>query len=162
MLTFCVSPKKYTACHLKDPKGCKQLEDCVRMGKNHHHKRMTESTIQQTITALKNSNLLKQRFLNFEDLFDYVNNCIRGIVGIGQLAVYDISVRIGKYLCSPSIEPRDYVYLQQGALDGANKLLGANPKMKECRYPITIFPAELQKLGSFHIENFLCVMKNML
>ena len=123
---------------------------------------MAESTIQQTITALKNSNLPKQRFLNFEDLFDYVNNCIRGIVGVGQLAVYDISVRIGKYLCSPPIEPKEYVYLHCGALEGANNLFGGNPKLKEGRYSITIFPVQLQKLGSYHIENFLCVMKDRL
>ena len=160
--SHCVSSNKYPTCRLKVLKTCKRLEDCVRMGKKHHHKRMTERTIRQIITALKNSNLLKQKFSNFEELLDYVNNCIRGIVGIGQLAVYDISVRIGKYLCSPSIEPKDYVYLHRGALEGANKLFGGNPKLKEGRYPITIFPIELQKLGSVHIENFLCVMRNRL
>ena len=162
VVSHCILSKIYPTCRLKVFKTCKRLEDCVRMGKKHHHKRMTGSTIQQIITALKNSNLLKQQFSNFEELFDYVNNCIRGIVGIGQLAVYDISVRIGKCLCSPPIEPKDYVYLHRGSLEGANKLFGANPKMKEGRYPITIFPPALQKLGSPHIENFLCVMKDRL
>ena len=160
--SHCVSSNKYPTCRLNVFKTSKRLEDCVRMGKKHHHKRMTERTIRQIITALKNSNLLKQKFSNFEELFDHVNNCLRGIVGIGQLAVYDISVRIGKYLFSPSIEPKDYVYLHRGALEGANKLFGCNPKLKEDRYPITDFPPALQKLGSFHIENFLCVMKDRL
>lgn len=137
---------------------CKTLADCVRLGKKRHHRRMTETTIRKTIKALKKSNLLNKTFCDFDELYDCVNEIIRGIKGIGQLAVYDISVRIGKRLLKPAIEPEKYVYLQSGALEGAKKLFGSSIKIKS-RMPITVFPKELQEIGSYHIENFLCVMK---
>lgn len=149
-------------CCLEEEKyECKTLEDSVRLGKKRHHRRMTETTIVDTIKALNKSNLLKKSFSDFDELYDSVNAIIRGIDGIGQLAVYDISVRIGKRLLNSSIEPKKYVYLQRGAREGAIKLFGSNVKI-EPRMPITVFPKELQEIGSYHIENFLCVMKKKL
>lgn len=143
---------------------CKTLEDCVRKGICHHNKRMSKTTKSNTINKMKCSAMLKQMFRDFEDLFDYVDCCIRG-KGVGQLTVYDISVSLGRNLMSPPIEPKVFVYLHRGALEGAKKikhLFNPQVKLKEGRFPITVFPKKLQRLGSFHIENFLCVMKDKL
>ena len=154
--------QNHDVCCLEEDKyECKTLEDCVRLGKKRHHRRMTEETIVKTIKALKKSNLHKKSFKDFDALYDSVNKTIREVDGIGQLAVYDISVRIGKKLLNPSIEPEKYVYLHLGALEGAKKLFGSSVKI-EPRMPITDFPKELQEMGSYHIENFLCVMKGKL
>ena len=143
---------------------CKTLEDCARKGICLHNKRMPKITKSNTINKMKCSAMLKQEFLDFEELFDYVAGCIRE-TGIGQLTIYDISICLGRNLMSPPIEPKVFVYLHRGALEGAKKikhLFNPQVKLKEGRFPITVFPKKLQRLGSFHIENFLCVMKDKL
>lgn len=159
-----VSSNGYSPYFVYDNHTCKTLEDCVRKGICLHNKRMPKATKANTINKMKCSAMLKQKFLDFEELFDYVAGCIRE-TGIGQLTIYDISICLGRNLMSPPIEPKVFVYLHRGALEGAKKikhLFNPQVKLKEGRFPITVFPKKLQRLGSFHIENFLCVMKDKL
>ncbi len=55
------------------------------------------------------STLYGRTYADFEDLFDAIDSLIRGIPGIGLLAVYDIAVRLGCSMC-PKIIPLRYVY----------------------------------------------------
>jgi hypothetical protein len=89
---------------------------------------------------------------DFEELITSINN--EKIKGIGQLAVYDIALRIGYYL---KIYP-EYIYLHAGTKIGAQILLGR--KIKEIHLEketlTKIYPA-LEKLNCAELEVFLCV-----
>ena len=93
--------------------------------------------------------------LTFEQLHDEINSKIRDIMYIGDLAVYDISLRIGWNL-PKRIKPERLVYMHQGTRVGAELLLGREVKTK---------PVSLEELKdvvaplteSHHIEDFLCL-----
>ena len=93
--------------------------------------------------------------LTFEQLHDEINSKIRDIMYIGDLAVYDISLRIGWNL-PKRIKPERLVYMHQGTRIGAELLLGREVKTK---------PVSLEELkdvvapltDSHHIEDFLCL-----
>ncbi len=71
---------------------------------------------------------------------------------VGQLAVYDASVRLGHYL---NLKPRA-VYLHAGTRVGARNLgLPASGKTLAMRD----LPAPLRRLSADHVENFLCIYK---
>lgn len=92
--------------------------------------------------------------LTFEQLLKEINGQIRDIRYIGDLAVYDITLRIGWNL-HPRIKPEKLVYMHQGTQKGAELLLGRKVAAK----PMPI--EELIELvapitESHHIEDFLC------
>lgn len=127
-----------------------------RAKKNPHQYHMPWETVKQAVAQLVG---FPRSFKNFEDLYDSVKALLGRINQFGNLAVYDFSVRYGHSL-SPKIQPKDYVYLHQGTLEGA-KALYAKGVLKfrpaQGRYPVTDFPEALQKLGAMHIENLLCI-----
>jgi hypothetical protein len=75
---------------------------------------------------------------NFEELHALVAQTIRQIHGIGELTVYDIAHRIGRYR---SLSPQT-VYLHAGAKDGAKALgiTGARTSV-----PLKEFPEPFQE-----------------
>ena len=102
------------------------------------------------------SKLLKTdltRVEDFEDLHDRVQTAIGRIKGIGDLAVYDISHRLGVYL---GLRP-EYVYLHCGTRKGA-KALGLH--YTAARLPVIAFPAQMRKLRPDQIEDCLCIFKD--
>lgn len=93
------------------------------------------------------------RCRDFESLHENVENTISFRSGIGPLAVYDISVRLGKMKgLSPTL-----VYLHAGTREGASFILDT---IKGNAYSKKAFPRELQVLTPDQIETFLCVYKN--
>jgi hypothetical protein len=103
---------------------------------------------------------------HFDEIFTIVYEL--RIEGFGSLAVYDTALRLGAFF---GYYP-EVIYLHQGALVGANELLGkeevSNNSKYFCGNPdysyITqgTLPHPLDKLESYHIENFLCINKNKL
>lgn len=90
---------------------------------------------------------------NFAELHNVVKDRILPERGIGPLAVYDISVRLGKM---KGLFPT-MVYPHRGTLEGARSVLG---KIKEGVYPEQVFPKELEELTPDQIETVLCVYKD--
>ena len=98
--------------------------------------------------------------LTFEELYNEIDAIIRPIKYIGELAVYDITLRVGWNLPNP-IRPETLVYLHRGAKTGAELLLGRKIKERYIPYEeIKELVVPLTK--SHHIEDFLCLyhMKN--
>lgn len=130
--------------------------------KDFHQRRMTADTVRAACGVLYN--LDARQFNDFEALAEEVErligeNCIKGF---GRLAVYDFALRYGH---SRGIKPKKFVYIQQGARDGAMGLREAGYLSfanSDRKIPVEAFPAELRALGAMHIENFLCDMKNYL
>ena len=91
----------------------------------------------------------------FEEVFRRVQDAIGDIRGIGDLAVYDVSLRIGALL---GLAP-ERVYLQGGARHGARAL---GIQSRERALPVNAFPPEFRRLHAWEIENLLCIYKRKL
>jgi hypothetical protein len=90
---------------------------------------------------------------DFDDLFTLVEELCKPIKGIGELYIYDTSLRIAARL---HIMPRK-VYLHAGTRAGARALgLDINAKALE----LSRIPLELRKLEPHEIEDVLCIYKD--
>jgi hypothetical protein len=90
---------------------------------------------------------------SFHELLQMVDDAIRSIRGIGELAVYDTAHRIGAYL---RLEPPK-VYLHAGTRIGARALgLGKGTNKLE----IDELPAAFHRLTAGEIEDCLCIYKD--
>lgn len=98
----------------------------------------------------------------FDTLFGLLKEL--DIVGLGQLTIYDTSLRIAFYLDlgQKKMYPKS-VYLHRGAAIGAKYL---NIKSKKCHNAtiaqIDTIPKVLKELEPYQIENFLCIYKDKL
>jgi hypothetical protein len=92
---------------------------------------------------------------SFDEVYDFVALESAEIDGIGQLFVYDTSLRIGSFL---GLLP-ETVYLHAGALMGArhlgfrSKLSPLSPKK---------LSKELRQMTAYEIEDFLCIYKEQI
>ena len=122
-----------------------------------HQRRMPEQSLAAGIRAFDSFNWnLSANTTNFEQLYDDVCSRFKGIYFCkGPLTCYDVAMRIGQLF---GIEPKDKVYLNCGALEGAKLLL------KKKRLPGIIdraqFPAPLCYEVSIYIEDILCTFKD--
>lgn len=112
----------------------------------------------EAIRRLAQAKLWDKNFSDFESLYDAVCGVIGGIPYIKDLVKYDVTKRLGA-MFTPEITPKDYVYIQNGARTGAEKLLGADFKGVN-RVPKSHFEPFFPNLSSVDIENILCVMKD--
>ncbi len=104
--------------------------------------------------------VLTKTYSSFEDLYDSLAQL--GITS-GKLYLYDLARRIGHCL---GIYPRDYVYLHEGALKGA-EILHNRGKIKlpanwNTRVKTLIFNQVFPNVDSIDIENILCIYKESL
>lgn len=92
---------------------------------------------------------------DFDGLFRVVDEEASRYNGIGDLAVYDIAMRIGVAL---GLSP-DRVYLHAGAKQGARNL-GIPSRSRSV--PMMDLPEPLRRLSPDDVENFLCIYKERL
>lgn len=109
-------------------------------GRRSHQRRLYETALKESERRLGGNLQTLQAAKSFAELLNLVDNSIRSIFGIGELAVYDITLRIGARF---GFEPSQ-VYLHRGTRQGARALgLGARRLVLD----ITDLPAELHRLG---------------
>jgi hypothetical protein len=103
--------------------------------------------------VLKRHSTEIRRYKTFQDLFAAIEAALKPVHGIGELAIYDIALRIGARC---EIEPEN-VYLHRGTREGA----GALGFDKRLRYiePDTL-PREFRRLKPYEIEDALCRYKS--
>lgn len=123
-------------------------------GKRHPHQRRIPGRV---LNAARNALLRRAHILNnassFAELHSQVANTIGAIHGIGALATYDISQRIGAYL---KLEPK-MVYLHAGTREGA-RALGIRGDIVERNQ----LPFALRRLSPAELEDCLCIYKRAL
>jgi len=122
-------------------------------GKRYSHQRRIKKGVLPLVENILKSNLEAiKRCSNFDELFNLIDNLLEPVEGIGELYIYDTSLRIGAKL---NLLP-EKVYLHAGTRDGA-KALGFDGKTKY----IELFdlPVELQGLKPHEIEDILCIFK---
>jgi len=140
-------------------------------GKRHSHKyRISQSTFRSVYKYLKEKENEFRACKTFEEVLAiiYFGRLDGFCAGFGPLSIYDTALCIAAYL---NIYP-EFIYLHCGAEQGAINLLGLerlNEKASfylddlEFSYLLPMdFPLEVQELSPFHIENFLCIYKDLL
>lgn len=122
---------------------------------NAHQRRIPKSVL-KSFESLARLLSFSKGFTDFEDLYDYVSkHC--GLKKKDCLLVYDFCLRKGYHL-NPKIMPDKYVYLFQGAKEGAKAVLGKS--YRGFRLPTAMLQNALNtKMNSFEIEHLLCVCK---
>lgn len=123
-------------------------------GKRYHHqRRLPRGLLKQVALSLKKAGLERSR--NFDELHDRISKAIGSFYGVGELTVYDTSLRIGAKL--GHLPKR--VYLHCGTRVGA-KALGFNWKAPFLE--VSELPRALQILKPHEIEDCLCIFKDRL
>jgi hypothetical protein len=92
---------------------------------------------------------------DFDDLYDVIASS--RVAGIGPTTVYCTALRLGAHL---GLEPRNYLYLHAGPLQGWRRLTGERGPV--FRVPWSEVPAPLRRLEPHRAEDFLCEMRELL
>lgn len=130
--------------------GLSRTED----GKRHSHQcRIPGHVLEAGERRLQVVSQHLKKATSFSDLHREVDDEIRAIRGIGDLAVYDIAHRIGAYL---GHEP-EAVYVHAGTRKGARAL-----GLKGDVIPLDQIPRALRRLSPAEIEDCLCIYKDRL
>jgi hypothetical protein len=130
-------------------------------GKSNHQKRIVPARLIEFAERLIENHIAISNAKNFDELIRIVQEKGNEIKGIGTLAVYDISLRIGAYL---GFEP-EKIYIHAGTKVGAINLLGNENVKGRHTFEKEVFVtkcAAFQELCPADIENFLCINKKKL
>lgn len=124
-----------------------------RWNRHDHQRRLKRASLETAYECLKKAPLSKCK--SFHDLFLAVEKSIGGISGIGELMIYDTSLRIGANL---RLQP-DRVYLHSGTRKGARRLgLRTDPAWIDREQ----LPDVLSSLSPCQVEDLLCIYKDHL
>ena len=118
-----------------------------------HQRRIKRGVLPQAEKILVTNLNILSRCSNFDELFDLIDTLLKPVDGIGDLYIYDTSLRIGAKL---NLLPTK-VYLHTGTREGA-KALGFDGSVKS--FEVSELPSEFQKLESYEIEDVLCIFKD--
>ena len=118
-------------------------------GKRYNHqRRLQDSVLHGATVELRRANLAAAE--DFDDLYNRVERAIGSLTGIGELMVYDTSLRLGAHL---RLLP-GRVYLHRGTRVGA-RALGLDWKAKSLA--VGDCPREFSVLKAYEIEDCLCL-----
>lgn len=122
-------------------------------GKRYRHQcRLRKATLENARRVLLANSRHIAQSRNFDGLFALLHGLLSSIKGIGELYVYDTSLRIGAKL---GLLPTK-VYLHAGTRLGAKALnLDGTANALE----VSKLPSEFQQLEPHEIEDILCIFK---
>jgi hypothetical protein len=120
-----------------------------------HQRRLTKVALKQALRALREAADAITRVRNFDELFNLIKDEVESIPGIGELYIYDTSLRIGAKL---NLFP-NRIYLHAGTRDGA-RALGMDHRAKTLK--ISALPKQFHVLQPHELEDILCIFKKEL
>jgi len=124
-------------------------------GKKHRHQYRLQ---RQTLAAFANNLINNLHHISTVNDFEELIQLVRAakILGIGELAVYDVAVRIGAYL---NIWP-EKIYLHAGTRVGTEALIG---NVKGETIEKDLLPADFRSpnLSCYELEDMLCIYKKL-
>jgi hypothetical protein len=116
-----------------------------------HQRRIKRAAIQEAFSLLSGASDRIKRTRDFAELFQLISALLEDVPGIGELYVYDTSLRIGAKL---NLFPKK-VYLHAGTRLGARALgLQAGAMLD-----VSDLPREFRSLLPHEIEDALCIFK---
>jgi len=120
-----------------------------------HQRRLKKPALKQALRALLDESGAIKQVRNFDELFRLIGAAVKPISGIGELYVYDTSLRIGAKLnLLPTI-----VYLHAGTRLGA-RALGLDYSAVTLK--VSALPTEFRILDPHELEDVLCIFKDEL
>lgn len=127
---------------------------------DHHFSQLNASypdALEDAVNAMKPhwKALHSISFVDFEHLFDSVSKILSPVKGIGLLAIYDISLRLGCSLC-PKIIPEKYVYVHGNIVERAVKILLPTVKITNHMVDVKLFSSVIPHYSAMEIEDILC------
>ncbi len=121
----------------------------------HHQRRLGKASLQQARNILVAHANAMEGVKDFDELISLVDALLAPVPGIGELYIYDTSLRIGSKL---HMFP-EYVYLHRGTRAGARAL---GKSGKERFLEVNSLPPEFQALEPHEIEDALCIFEDVL
>lgn len=120
-----------------------------------HQRRLKKAALRQALRALLHELEEIEQSRDFDELFRLINAAVKTIPGIGELYVYDTSLRIGAKL---NMFPTA-IYLHAGTRLGA-QALGLDDSAATLK--VSALPREFRTLEPHELEDVLCIFKNEL
>lgn len=118
-----------------------------------------KNTIAATQVLYKGK-VLNGIYNDFDELYDTVRHLIEPIDGIGEVAFYDIALRLGS-LKRFQLYPTNKVYYHSYLRESARKLLGLS-RISSFRMEVSNFRTILPNMPAIFIEDMLCSMHSMI
>jgi hypothetical protein len=118
-----------------------------------HQRRIKRAAIAQAYSILSGANPRIKKCADFASLFRLIEAALEDVPGIGELYIYDTSLRIGAKL---GILPKK-VYLHAGTRTGARNL-GLDVAKSGVR--MASLPSALRLLKPHEVEDVLCIFKD--
>ncbi len=120
-----------------------------------HQRRLKRAALKQALRTLLSESGDIEQARDFDDLFRIIKAAVVPIAGIGELYVYDTSLRIGAKLnLFPTV-----VYLHAGTRLGA-RALGLTDSAGTLK--VSALPREFRTLQPHELEDVLCIFKDEL
>jgi hypothetical protein len=119
-----------------------------------HQYRIKRRAIQEANRLLLERHDELQRCKSFHELWQRVRRILEPVPGLGELYIYDTSLRVGAYL---NLLP-DRVYLHAGTRTGA-KAFGIVSRNEEW-IEVAELPGILRELPPHEVEDILCIYKD--
>lgn len=120
-----------------------------------HQRRLKKAALKQALRTLLSESEAMEQTRDFDDLFRIVGVAVKPIPGIGELYVYDTSLRIGAKLNKFPTR----VYLHAGTRRGA-RALGLDDSAATLK--VSALPRELRILEPHELEDVLCLFNDEL
>lgn len=120
-------------------------------GKMHSHQCHVAHKLPEGLKIALEANVQPDEFTDFHQLYSWIKSITTCVKGLGDTTTYDVAQRLGVWM---KMQP-ELVYLHAGAAKGAKKL-----GIEGESVPLSNFPDEIQRLGSTHVERFLCKYKD--
>jgi hypothetical protein len=133
--------------------GLARYFDGERYKRFSHQRRLPRETLEMATKRLRAANLRSAR--SFADLITRVSTAVRLVHGVGELYVYDTTLRLGGHL---GLLPRK-VYLHAGTRQGA-RALGLDHRSSSVSP--NLLPILLRRLKPHEVEDVLCIYKDWL
>jgi len=118
-----------------------------------HQRRLKMAALKRALGALLDKSGAIRKARDFDELFNLVSAAVMSITGIGELYVYDTSLRIGAKL---NLFPAA-VYLHAGTRAGA-RALGMDDRAKMLK--VSALPKPFRTLAPHELEDILCIFKD--
>lgn len=108
----------------------------------------------EVISRLSNNKPALRMAKDFEELYAAVKGIIKDVDMVGDVAIYDVTLRLGFYL---NILPAKYVYLHAGAKEGYRQIVGGTKL--PYRVEVSSMPPMFHNIEPYLLEDYFCISK---
>jgi hypothetical protein len=146
---------KYKA-YYKNKKEKNKIE--IRELKHGHQRHLKPENLEKFAEKLIAEKSKIDAAKTFEELYEIIKKCGDNIHGVGGLAIYDVSVRIGS---KNNVSPTK-IYMDSGTRIGAEAILEKRITTKFTEKNLYPLPFQNENIAADDLEGLFCVCKKIL